>query len=46
MPSLYDREFAKEIVTQMLTAVERIQRQASGTTSANDFVTSGRLLPN
>lgn len=37
---MYDREVAKEIVTQMLTAVDRIQRRASGITSANDFVTS------
>ena len=37
---MFDREVAKEIVTQMLTAVDRIQRRSSGITSANDFVTS------
>jgi uncharacterized protein with HEPN domain len=37
---MYDREVAKEILAQMLTAVDRIQRRASGITSANDFVTS------
>ena len=37
---MYDKEVAKEIVSQMLTAVARVQRRAAGITSANDFVTS------
>lgn len=35
-----DKALVKEIIQQILTAINRIERRASGISNANDFVTS------
>lgn len=37
---MFDKALVKEIIEQILTAIGRIERRASGITNANDFVTS------
>ncbi|GAB1431771.1 hypothetical protein MASR2M29_03960 [Spirochaetota bacterium] len=37
---MFDKVLVKEIIGQILTAIGRIERRASGITNANDFVTS------
>ena len=37
---MYDAELVREILTQVLTAIERIDRRSDGIISPNDFVSS------
>ncbi len=41
---MYDKELVHEIITQILIAIKRIERRASGIVNANDFLSSDEGL--